>query len=318
MTAALALLSGAAAVGWWLPRRLRRVDLCRRDPLVLIVCWLLAMTGVALAAVAGVILLLLPGHGEIGSLLAVVHHCWDAVQHGSPPRVEEFGGMLGVAILVTAAARSAVVGIRVYRRRTRAGREHLAVLRLAARVDEGRPTTLWMAYDRPLAFCVAGRPGTVVATEGLTRHMAADSVAAVLEHERAHLRGRHHLLIAMVDATSTVLPFVPLFRQAPAAIRELVEVAADVAAVRVCGVAAVRTALRDVSRHGVPGGALAMAPDAIDVRLARLRRPGAVPGRARRAACAGAAGIIAGTVPFLTAAGLMIAIAVLACPLARA
>jgi beta-lactamase regulating signal transducer with metallopeptidase domain len=318
MTVALALLSAAAAAGWWVPRRLGRMDLLRRDPLVLIVCWLLSMAGVALAAVAGVVLLLLPGHGDIGPLLAALHHCWDAVHHGSPPRVEELGGLLGVALLVAAAVRLAVVGTGVYRRRARAGREHLAMLRLAARVDEGQPTTLWMAYDSPLAFSLAGRPGAVVATEGLTRHLPADSVAAVLEHERAHLRGRHHLLIAVVDAVSAVLPFVPLFRAAPAAIRELVELTADVPAVRAYGIAAVQAALLKVARNNAPGDALAMARDAIDIRLARLHGAVAVPGRARRAASCGAAGIIAVTVPFLASAGLLVVIAVVACPMTGA
>jgi Zn-dependent protease with chaperone function len=318
MIAALALLVGAAAAGWWVPRWLRRVDLLRRDPLVLIVCWLVSMAGVALSAVAGVILLLLPSHGHIGTLAAALHHCWEAVQHGSPPEVEELGGLLGVVLLVAAAIRIAVSGIGVYRRRVRAGREHLAVLRLAARVDVGKPTTLWMAYDGPLAFSLAGRPGAVVATEGLTRHLAADGVAAVLEHERAHLRGRHHLLIAVVDAVSVVLRFVPLFRQAPAAIRELVELAADVAAVRVCGAAATRAALLGVAWHDAPGPALAMARDAIDLRLARLNRAAAVPSRGRRAASCGVAGLIAAIVPFLTAAGLLVAVAVVSCPMTGA
>ncbi|HET9140686.1 M56 family metallopeptidase [Actinophytocola sp.] len=318
MTVALALLCGAAAVGWWGPRWLGHLDLRRRDPLVLIVCWLLSMVGVALAAVAGVILLLLPGHGEVGALVATLHHCWDAVQHGSPPQIEELAGVLGVALLAAATARLAVVAFTKCRRRSRAGQEHLAVLRLAARIDGDKPTTLWLAHDGPLAFSLAGRAGAVVATDGLTRYLPAASVAAVLEHERAHLRGRHHLLIAIVDAASAVLPVVPLFRKAPTAIRELVELTADVAAVRACGVAAVHTALLGVARHDAPGGALAMANDAIDVRLARLQSSTAVPGKTRRAASCGVAAVIATAVPFLTAAALLLAVVAVACSMTGA
>jgi beta-lactamase regulating signal transducer with metallopeptidase domain len=315
MIAALALLLGASAAGWLIPRRLGRIDLRHRDPLLMIVCWLTSMAGVALAAATGVILLLLPGHGGIGSLVGVLHHCWSAVQHGSPPQVEQLGGMLGVVVLAATAVRLTVVGIRVCRRRVHAGREHLALLRVAAHVDEGSPITLWLPHDSPLAFSVAGHPGAVVATEGLTRHLTAEAVAAVLAHERAHLRGRHHLLIAIVDALSAVLPFVPLFRRAPAVLRELAELAADVAAVRTCGVAAVEAALRGVARHDTPDIALAMAGDAIDTRLARLRHPAAAPGRIRRATTCSAAGTIAALVPFLTAAGLLVAIAMVACPM---
>src|SRR6266498_523341 len=121
MIAALALLLGAGAAGWLIPRQLGRIDLRRRDPLLVIVCWLLSMAGVALAAATGVLLLLLPDHAGTGSLVAVLHHCWAAVQHGSPPQVEELGGLVGVLLLVAGAARLAVVGIRICRHRARAG-----------------------------------------------------------------------------------------------------------------------------------------------------------------------------------------------------
>lgn len=315
MIAALALLLGAGAAGWLIPRRLRRVDLRRHDPLLLIVSWLLSMAGVVLAAATGVLLLLLPGHGGVGSL---VHHCWSAVRHGSPPEVEALGGVLGGFLILTVAIRVTVVGTGIRRRRAEATREHLALLRVAARVDHGSPTTLWLPHDTPMAFSLAGRPGVVVATDGLTRRLAPDAVAAVIAHERAHLRGRHHLLVAIVDALSAVLPLVPVFRRAPAAIRELTELAADVVAVRTCGAAAVRAALRGVGRHSAPGAALAMAANAIDVRLDRLRSPSASPGRFRRAAVCCAAGTLAVVVPFLTAAGFLITIATLTCPLTGA
>jgi Zn-dependent protease with chaperone function len=318
MIAALALLLGAGAAGWLIPRRLRRVDLRRRDPLLLIVSWLLSMAGVVLAAATGVLLLLLPGHGGVGSLVAVVHHCWSAARHGSPPEVEALGGLVGVLVLLAVAIRLTVVGIGIRRRRAQATREHLALLRVAARVDGGSPVTLWLPHDSPMAFSLAGRPGVVVATDGLTRRLAPDGVAAVIAHERAHLRGRHHLLVALVDALSAVLPFMPLFRQAPAAIRELTELAADVTAVRTCGAAAVCAALQNVARHSAPGAALAMAASAIDIRLDRLRNPAASPGRLRRATTCGAAGVLAVVVPFLTAAGLLFAAATAACPMTGA
>lgn len=316
MIAALALLVGAVAAGWLIPWRLGRMDLRRRDPLPMIVSWLLAMVGVVLAAATGVLLLLLPDHAGSGSLVAELHHCWGAVQHGSPPDVEAFSGVLGGFLLAAAAARLTVIGARICRRRAEAGREHLAVLRVAARVDAGSPMTLWLPHESPLAFSLAGRPGAVVATDGLTRHLTADGVAAVLAHERAHLRGRHHLLVAVVDALSAVLPFVPLFRQAPAAIRKLAELAADVAAVRACGAPAVRAALRSVASHDAPGVALAMGSDAIDIRLDRLQgSAAAAPGRIRRAATCGATGALMAILPLLTGTALLLTVATVACPL---
>ncbi len=314
MTVAAALLVSATIAGWLMPRRLGRADLRRRDPLVLIVAWLLSMAGVVFAAVAGVVLLLIPDHGNVGSWVAALHHCWDAVRHGSPPAVESLSGLVGSALIAAMAARLTVVAARAYRSRARRRSEHLSVLRLAARADNGSPTTLWLAHDEPLAFSL-GR--VVVATEGLTRQLPAESVAAVLTHERAHLRGRHHLLIAVTDALRAALPFVPLFRQAPVAMRELVELAADAVAVRFHGAAAVRSALLCVSRQA-PGAALAMARDAVDVRLARLADPPKVPGRLARTVTCGLAGTVSALAPLFAAVCLLVAIGVATCPISGA
>jgi hypothetical protein len=315
MTTALALLAGAFTAAWLVPSVLQRLDLRRRDPVLLIVTWFVAMAGVLLAAAAAALVLLLPDHGPGGRLLAAFHHCWAAVQHGSPPRVEEAAGVIGVALLAAFASRLAVVSVRGLRWRTRRWQESLSVLRVVARPTSGSADVLWLAHERPLAFSMSGRPGVVVATEGLARHLAPAAVAAVVAHERAHLSGRHHLLVAAADALHTALPFVPLFRAAPRAVRELVELAADVTALRACGPAAVRSALLKVTRHDVPGTALAMAQDAVEVRLARLRHGTAPPGRLRRAVSCGLAGMAVTTLPFVTAVGILIGVAVVTCPL---
>jgi Zn-dependent protease with chaperone function len=311
VTVAVALLVSAAIAGWLVPRRLGRADLRRRDPLVLIVAWLSSMAGVVFAATAGVVLLLIPDHGNVGSMVAAVHHCWNAVRHGSPPAVEAFGGVVGSGLIAAMAVRLAAIAVRGHRRRARRRSEHLSVLRLAARADNGSPTTLWLAHDQPLAFSL-GR--VVVATEGLTQHLSAESVAAVLTHERAHLRGHHHLLVAITDALRAALPFVPLFRQAPAAMRELVELAADVVAVRAHGAAAVRSALLCVSGQ-VPGAALAMARDAVDVRLTRLTDSPKAPGHLRRTLTCGFTGMVAALAPLVAAVGLLVVIGAVTCPL---
>ncbi|MGB3442419.1 MAG: M56 family metallopeptidase, partial [Actinophytocola sp.] len=233
MIPALTILASAAAAGWLVPLLLLRFDMRRRDPAPVIVAWLLSMTGVVLTAATGVALLLLPGHG--GSVLALLHHCWHVIQHGSPPEVEVLTGLLGVALLCALAVRVLVVFASGARARARKRQESYDVLRLAGRAQDGPPDVLWLPHGTPLAFSMAGRPGVVVATDGLTAHLGETEVAAVFAHERAHLAGRHHLLVAVVDALRVTLPFVPLFRAAPRAIRDLVELAADVAAVRACG-----------------------------------------------------------------------------------
>jgi Zn-dependent protease with chaperone function len=314
MIVALVLLAGGAVSGWLLPGRLAQLDVRRRDPVLLIVCWLLSMAGVLLAAAGGVLLLLLPGHGSVADLVWTFHRCWASLRHGSAPRVEEFSGALGALALVVLAIRVGMVSVHGFRRRARTRRETLAIVRMAARTDGGRPATLWLCHDRPLAFSMAGRPRVVVATDGLTRHLSPDAVAAVLAHERAHLHGRHHLLIAVGNALAAAFPFVPLFRRAPATLRELAEVAADVTATRDCGAAAVRAALLGVRGYGAPEGALTMARDAVGVRLARLDLGTPPPGRLHRLAACWAAGTTAAALPFLAGTALLIVLAALTCP----
>ncbi|WP_309112738.1 M56 family metallopeptidase [Saccharothrix sp.] len=268
MTVAAALLLTAGLVGVLAPRPLLRLAARDVDPTLSIVAWLASAVGVVATLTLAVALLLVPDHGT--HLLSRMHDCWSYLEHGMTPSVEAAGGVAGLVLVTALLARLAVVSARAARRRARTRREHLATLRTAARQEPGSPSTLWLDHDEPLAFTLAGTPGVVVATEGLNRHLTDDQVAAVLTHERAHLAGRHHLLVAASEAIATVLPFLPLFRHAPAAVRALVELAADAAAVRACGVDAVRTALLKVSQHGTPGTALAMGEDAVEVRLERL------------------------------------------------
>jgi hypothetical protein len=249
-------------------------------------------------------------------ILAVIHHCWSAIDHGhgSPPEVEEAAGLLGVAVLGALAIRVTVVSARGIRRRTRKRQDNLAVLRMVARSATGSRNVMWLAHDRPLAFSMPGRPGVVVATEGLRRKLDATAVNAVLSHEHAHLDGRHHLLVSLTDALRTALPFVPLFHQGPRAVRELVELAADVTAVRHCGVTAVRTALVGVAGDGAPSTSLAMSQDAVDVRLARLTHAPPPPGRFHRTVTCGLTALTATALPALSGVGLLLAIVLVTCP----
>lgn len=309
------MLLGVVVVGWGLPWLLARVDLRRRDPLPIMVGLLVSMAGLLVASIVGVVLLLVPDHGTLPPLLTAMHHCWTALQHGSPPAVEELSGLLGALVLLGFTLRVLVVMLRSWRRRARIRREHLVTLRLAARVEAGSPSMWWLTHEQPLAFSLTGRPGVIVATDGLAAQLGPAAVEAVLAHERAHLRGRHHFLVGLVESLARALPFIPLFRHAPGLMRQLVELAADTAAVRECGASAVQAALLTVSGHGAPGVALAMARDAVLVRLERLQQGKAPAGRLRRAMSCGVAGMGAALVPFLAGAVLLTAFGALTCPI---
>jgi Zn-dependent protease with chaperone function len=68
-------------------------------------------------------------------------------------------------------------------------------------------------------------------------------LSAVLAHERAHLAGRHHLLIVLTRVLAATFPAVPLFTRGPAEVARLAEMCADDVAVRRSGRHTLLTAL---------------------------------------------------------------------------
>ncbi|MDQ7809388.1 hypothetical protein Q5425_37160 [Amycolatopsis sp. A133] len=97
--------------------------------------------------------------------------------------------------------------------------------------------------------------------------------------------------------------------------RELVELAADAVAVRACGAPAVRTALVGVTGHSAPDGALSMAHGNLDLRLARLESAKAPAGRLQRLLSCGFAAAAVTALPAIAGAAVLLAIAVVTCPL---
>src|SRR5699024_4732777 len=85
---------------------------------------------------------------------------------------------------------------------------------------------LWVDAPGNTCYSIGGRTPTVVAGRSIAALPAAER-DAVLDHEVAHLRGRHHVLVTVAEALAAALPMVPLLRQAPDAVRTLVEFTAD-------------------------------------------------------------------------------------------
>ncbi|MDR6317393.1 M48 family metalloprotease [Actinoplanes couchii] len=124
--------------------------------------------------------------------------------------------------------------------------------------------------DRAAAFAVPD--GRVVVTTGMRAALDDTQYAALLAHEDAHLRGRHHRLILLTRLAAAVHP---AFRLLTRRIDYLVERAADEqAAVRVHDRRAVARAIGAAALVSSGAAGLRMAPAAGD-----LRRAGAVPRR---------------------------------------
>ena len=123
------------------------------------------------------------------------------------------------------------------------------------------------------AYCVPGRGSTVVLTTGVLEKLPGRELDAVIAHERAHLRGRHDLVLSWVTVLARAFPFVPLLRAAPAEVARLVEWRADDCAGRRHGrrtVARALTTMATGASAAAPRGALAATGPEVVERVRRL------------------------------------------------
>ncbi len=182
------------------------------------------------------------------------------------------------------------------------------MLDLVATARTGLDDVCVLDHPLPIAYCLPVGERPIVVSSGTLACLDEPQLAAVLAHERAHLRGRHRLILTLVDAFGGVLPWSATFTQARTVLPALLEHAADDAAAGRFGHATVAQALRRLAVLPSPAGSLSAAPprsDALAVRLDRLESgPCAVGGRRLAWASAAASAVL----PFAILAGWVAAI----------
>ena len=94
-------------------------------------------------------------------------------------------------------------------------------------------------------------------SEGTLNTLTDAEVAAILTHERAHLRARHDLVLEAFTAVHAAFPRFVRSATALDAVRLLVELLADDAAVRAAGRTPLARALVACASGRTPSGALA-------------------------------------------------------------
>ena len=160
-----------------------------------------------------------------------------------------------------------------------ARRRHRILLSLLAHGDPKVPGALVVDSPAAAAYCVPGLRSRIVVSAGTLALLDAAELAAVLAHERAHLRARHDLVVLPFSALGRAFPRSRLVRQAHATVALLVEMLADDRALRHRPARELATALLRVGASGAgqaPSGALAAvpAPDGeTAARVARLLAP---------------------------------------------
>lgn len=113
------------------------------------------------------------------------------------------------------------------------------------------------------------------------------SLVAVLAHERAHQRGRHHLLVSLAGSLAAAFPRIRAFRQGHEQVARLVELLADDAAAAASPRLKVAEALLALSAPAPAPAAAAALGAGGSAAAARIRRLIAAPaplGRSRTTA----------------------------------
>ena len=110
----------------------------------------------------------------------------------------------------------------------------------------------------------------VVVSKGTLTSLADNEITAILPHERAHLRARHDLVLEMFTAVHAAFPRFVRSASALDAVRLLIEMLADDAAVRAAGPTPLARALVACASSRTPAGALAAGGPTTVLRVRRL------------------------------------------------
>ncbi|MEO5876297.1 MAG: M56 family metallopeptidase [Streptosporangiaceae bacterium] len=300
-----ALLAAAAVVlGHLAGPALARQEWTQRHPVPAIVLWLATLCAAVAAAVGFVAFAVFsspqPGHTLVEWALSCASgHAhsgtWEAAILSLPP--------------VIAFLLAARIGVRRLRSTISARHRHGEMLRLVTRETDELADTCILDHPIPIAYCLPARGRPIVVSSGALDVLDPGQLAAVLDHERAHLRGRHHLIVALVDALAHTLPWAATFQHGRTALARLLEHAADDTAARRHGATTVFSALHKLTVLPSPAGTLgagASAPQALSTRLNRLSNPVAS-AHGRRLAWSAAA--LSSLLPVAILTGWMTAIA---------
>lgn len=233
----------------------------------------ISLAGMLLAVSALLAAVILPEVLVVSSLHEVWELCQEAFHDVGAHPVSRLPSMLAAAGLGLVLGRGAWSLAASSRRSRRARLRGTEPIGLVAR----RAPVFLVPVEVPTAYSVGGVRGQVVVSRALLDMLDRAERQAVLFHEEAHLRRRHHLVLALARAAAAGLVFFPPARWALSELEQALEEAADdYAAERIGDAAVVASGLSKAALAGLrnPVGAVALG-DGLDVgaRIRRLLEP---------------------------------------------
>lgn len=228
MTVAVALVLYAVALARTAERRLANAAWTRRNPIAGIRIWQAATLSSLLAVVLAGLALASASPVLLGGTSDLLNVCGTLLRtfygDAGPAVVGSIGLMASTLVILRLGGVLSVSLWKAYRN----GRAHADLLALVGTPDPRYGVTV-VKHDVAAAYCLPGPHGNIVVTSAARDALDSGSFAAVLAHERAHLKARHHLVVLLGDGLARACPF-SLFKIAAREVRHLVELAADDAA----------------------------------------------------------------------------------------
>lgn len=234
---AIALLFSAFLFAGPVPARLVAARWTRRAPAAGLVVWQTVglLGGLSLLAAE----LTIMAHRQDGSWPRAV------ARSVARPADLDLGGLLGgTALIVTGLWLLGVLATSAFRV-ARGRRRHRNLLDLfSVPAPTAVPSDVRvLQHAVAAAYSIPGRPGQIVVSTGICDRFTPDALRAVVEHERAHLRQHHDIVIQPFVAWQRSFPFLSTARAARHQVEQLTEYLADDAACRAVGAPALRAAL---------------------------------------------------------------------------
>jgi len=307
--APIALLVYAGVVATFGSYLLRKSAWPSRSPRWGIVAWQALVTSAISAVVLAGLALALPTMPLTTDIAALLQACVMSLQAQYATPGGAALSSAGLLLALTVLARVGYCLGAAFIGAARGRRQQLHALGLVARRHD-RSGALIIDHSTALAYCLPGRNREIVLTTGALDVLSEPEITAVLAHERAHLQGRHYLLLVLFSALERAFPRVPAFRHASFEVTRLVEMLADDMATRGNDRLTLATALVRLAEGRTPAATLGAGGDTALTRVQRLLAP-ANPIDHLRTACIVAltAGMLAIPATIVAAPALVVAAA---------
>ncbi|UUU30908.1 M56 family metallopeptidase [Streptomyces sp. CA-210063] len=292
MNAAPVLIGYTAAVGFVAPQVMLRSSWPHRAPALAAAVWHALAVSFSIGAALAAYNLAMPAEHLHAGLVGLLHSCGlgTGAGHPDPDTADRLAlgvpAVIGIALLAS-------FSFHVVRAR-RARERHREAVDLVGR-HSARLCATVMPYDVPAVYCLPGRHPRIVISDAAVDHLTPEQLDAVLEHEQAHIAGRHHLVLAAVEAFHSVFRWLPLARHVREQTALLLEMIADDRALRSQSREVLATAMYEMAAARTPRGALAAGGHTVVIRVKRVLGPRKAPHPALR----GVVAAVAAAVPLL-------------------